>query len=95
MKIQPLHDRVVIKRAEAEIKTPSGIVLPGASADKPSEGEVLAVGQGKVLDNGKVLTLEVKVGDKVIFGKSAGTEVKVDGEQYLILRETEIIAILN
>lgn len=95
MNIRPLHDRVVVKRVEEETKTAGGIVLPGSAAEKPSEGEVLAVGAGKQLDNGQVRTLEVKVGDKVLFGKYSGTEVKVDGEQYIIMREEDIMGILG
>ena len=95
MKIRPLHDRVVVKRIEEETKTAGGIVLPGSAAEKPSEGEVLAVGSGKPLDNGQVRALEVKVGDKVLFGKYSGTEVKVDGEQYIVMREEDIMGILG
>ncbi|MDD2739477.1 MAG: co-chaperone GroES [Methylomonas lenta] len=95
MKIRPLHDRVVVKRVEEETKTAGGIVLPGSAAEKPSEGEVLAVGSGKALDNGQVRALEVKVGDKVLFGKYSGTEVKVDGEQLIVMREEDIMGILG
>ena len=95
MKIRPLHDRVVVKRVEEETKTAGGIVLPGSAAEKPSEGVVLAVGAGKPLDNGQIRALEVKVGDKVLFGKYSGSEVKVDGEQYIVMREEDIIGILG
>lgn len=95
MKIRPLHDRVVVKRVEEETKTAGGIVLPGSAAEKPSEGVVLAVGAGKPLDNGQVRPLEVKVGDKVLFGKYSGSEVKVDGEQYIVMREEDIVGILD
>ena len=95
MKIRPLHDRVVVKRVEEETKTAGGIVLPGSAAEKPSEGEVLAVGNGKPLDNGQVRTLEVKVGDKVLFGKYSGTEVKIDGEQFIVMCEEDILGILG
>jgi chaperonin GroES len=95
MKIRPLHDRIVVKRVEEETKTAGGIVLPGSAAEKPSEGEVLAVGSGKPLDNGQVRALEVKVGDKVLFGKYSGTEVKVDGEQLIVMREEDIMGILG
>ena len=95
MNIRPLHDRVVVKRVEEETKTAGGIVLPGSAAEKPSEGEVLAVGSGKPLDNGQVRALEVKVGDRVLFGKYSGTEVKVDGEQYIVMREDDIMGILG
>jgi len=95
MKIRPLHDRIVVKRVEEETKTAGGIVLPGSAAEKPSEGEVLAVGSGKPLDNGQVRALEVKVGDKVLFGKYSGTEVKVDGQQLIVMREEDIMGILG
>ncbi len=95
MKIRPLHDRVVVKRVEEETKTAGGIVLPGSAAEKPSEGEIVAVGSGKPLDNGQVRALEVKVGDKVLFGKYSGTEVKIDGDQYVVMREEDIMGILG
>ncbi len=95
MKIRPLHDRVIVKRVEEETTTAGGIVLPGSAAEKPSEGEVLAVGNGKLLDNGEVRALEVKVGDKVLFGKYSGTEVKVDGEEVIVMREEDIMGILG
>ncbi len=95
MKIRPLHDRVIVKRVAEETKTAGGIVLPGSAAEKPSEGEVLAVGNGKPLDNGQVRAMEVKVGDKVLFGKYSGTEVKVDGEEVIVMREEDIMGILS
>ena len=95
MKIRPLHDRIVVKRVEEETKTAGGIVLPGSAAEKPSEGEVLAVGPGKALDNGQVRAMAVSVGDTVLFGKYSGTEVKVDGEQYIIMREEDVMGILG
>jgi len=95
MKIRPLHDRVIVKRVAEEATTAGGIVLPGSAAEKPSEGEVLAVGNGKQLDNGEVRALEVKVGDKVLFGKYSGTEVKVDGEDVIVMREEDIMGILG
>jgi len=95
MNIRPLHDRVVVKRVEEETKTAGGIVLPGSAAEKPSEGVILAVGNGKPLDNGQIRPLEVKVGDKILFGKYSGSEVKVDGEQYIVMREDDIIGILG
>ncbi|HBA66201.1 MAG TPA: co-chaperone GroES [Methylococcaceae bacterium] len=95
MKIRPLHDRVIIKRVEEETKTAGGIVLPGSAAEKPSQGEVLAVGSGKVLENGQVRALEVKVGDKVLFGKYSGSEVKIDGEEVVVMREEDIMAVLS
>jgi chaperonin GroES len=95
MNIRPLHDRVIVKRVEEETTTPGGIVLPGSAAEKPSQGKVLAVGSGKVLDNGTVRALEVKVGDKVLFGKYSGNEVKVDGEDLIVMREEDIMGILG
>ena len=95
MNIRPLHDRVIVKRVEEETTTAGGIVLPGSAAEKPSEGEVLAVGSGKQLDNGEVRALEVKVGDKVLFGKYSGSEVKIDGEELIVMREEDIMGILG
>ncbi len=95
MAIRPLHDRVVIKRLEAEEKTASGIVLPGTATEKPDMGEVVAVGNGKVLDNGERRALELKTGDKVIFGKYSGQAVKVDGEELLVMREEDIMGIVE
>ncbi len=95
MNVKPLADRVVVKVLEAEEKTASGIVLPDKAKEKPQEGEVKAVGTGKVLENGTKQEMEVKVGDKVIFSRYAGTEVKVDGEEYLILRQDDILALMN
>ncbi|GIX21929.1 MAG: 10 kDa chaperonin [Gammaproteobacteria bacterium] len=95
MKIRPLHDRVIVKRLEEERTTPGGIVIPDTAAEKPIKGEVVAVGNGKVLENGEVRPLDVKVGDKVLFGKYAGTEVKVDGQELLVMREDDITAIIE
>lgn len=95
MKIKPLGDRVVVKALEQEEVTPSGIVLPDKAKEKPQEGEVVAVGTGKVLDSGTKLELEVKVGDKVIYSKYAGTEIKKDDQEYLILSERDILAIVE
>lgn len=95
VKIRPLGDRVVVKALSRESVTKSGIVLPDTATEKPQEGEVVAVGSGKVLDNGKRTTLEVSVGQKVLFAKYAGSEVKVDGEEYLILRESDIMGIVE
>lgn len=95
MAIRPLHDRVVIKRLEAEEKTASGIVLPGTAAEKPDMGQVLAIGHGKILDNGERRALELKVGDKVIFGKYAGQTVKVDGDEVLVMREEDVMGIVE
>jgi chaperonin GroES len=94
-KLQPLGDRLVVKAVERETVTKSGIMLPDTAKEKPQEGEVLAVGPGKVLDNGKRSTLEVQAGQHVLFAKYAGTEVKIDGEEYLILRESDIMGIIE
>jgi len=94
MNIRPLHDRVVVKRMAEETVTAGGIVLPGSAAEKPSQGEVVAVGNGKPLDNGQVRALEVKVGDKVLFGKYSGSEVKIDGEELVVMREDDIMGVL-
>ena len=94
MNIRPLHDRVIVKRVEEETTTPGGIVLPGSAAEKPSQGIILAVGTGKALDNGTVRALDVKVGDKVLFGKYSGNEVKVDGEDLIVMREEDIMGVL-
>ena len=95
MNIRPLHDRVIVRRMEEERTSPGGIVLPDAATEKPIQGEVLAVGNGKVLENGEVRPLEVKVGDKVLFGKYSGTEVKVGGEDVLVMREEDIVGVLE
>ncbi|MDH5692535.1 MAG: co-chaperone GroES [Gammaproteobacteria bacterium] len=95
MNIRPLHDRVVVRRMEEERTSPGGIVIPDAATEKPSRGEVVAVGHGKPLDNGDTRALVVKVGDKVLFGKYAGTEIKIDGEEVLILREDDLVAIVD
>jgi chaperonin GroES len=95
MKIRPLHDRVVIRRLEDERKTAGGIVIPDTAAEKPVRGEVIAVGNGKILDNGDVRSLDVKVGNKVLFGKYSGTEVKVEGEDLVVMREDDIMAVLE
>lgn len=95
MKIRPLHDRVIVKRVEAEEKTSSGIVLPGNAAEKPDMGEILAIGTGKQLDDGSVRALQVKVGDKVIFGKYSGQTVKVDGNDLLVMREEDIMGVVE
>lgn len=93
--IKPLGDRVVIKVLEGEMKTKSGIVLPDTAKEKPQEGQIVAVGTGKLLDNGQRVALDVKAGDKIIFSKYAGTEVKVDGQEYLIVSERDILAIVE
>jgi chaperonin GroES len=93
MKIRPLQDRIVIKRLESENKTKGGIIIPDTAKEKPIEGRVVAVGNGKVLKDGKVRPLEVKVGDVVLFGKYTGTEVKIDGEEHVLLREDDVLAV--
>ena len=94
MKIRPLHDRLVVFRVEDEKKTKGGIVIPDTATEKPIRGKVIAVGTGKVLENGQVRALAVKVGDVVMFGKYAGTEITVDGQDYLIMKESDIFAVL-
>ncbi|HEY0488311.1 MAG TPA: co-chaperone GroES [Telluria sp.] len=94
MNLRPLHDRVIVKRLDQETKTASGLIIPDAAAEKPDQGEILAVGNGKVQENGTVRPLEVKVGDRVLFGKYSGQTVKVDGEELLVMREEDIMAVL-
>lgn len=95
MKLRPLHDRVVIRRVEEETKTAGGILLPGSAAEKPSQGEVVAAGNGVVAENGTVRPLDVKVGDKVLFGQYSGSTVKVNGDEFLIMKESEIFAVIE
>ena len=95
MKIRPLQDRVVIKRLEEEPTSAGGIIIPGSAAEKPSKGEVVAVGPGKVMDNGQVHAVSLKVGEKILFGKYAGTEVKVDGAEYVVMREDDVMGVLE
>src|SRR5258706_16080542 len=95
MKIRPLQDRLVVKRLAEEEKTKGGIIIPDSAKEKPIEGEVLAVGNGKVTEEGKVRPLDVKAGDRVLFGKNSGTEIKIDGEELLIMREEEVLGILS
>jgi chaperonin GroES len=95
MKIRPLHDRVVVRRQEEERTTASGIVIPDSATEKPIQGEVVAVGNGKVMENGDTRAMDVKVGDKVLFGKYSGTEVKIDGEELLVMREEDIMGVLE
>ena len=94
MKLRPLHDRLVVKRLDNERKTSSGIVIPDNAAEKPDQGEVLAVGNGKILEDGKVRPLDVKVGDKILFVKYSGQTVKVDGDELLVLREDDVMAVI-
>ena len=95
MNIRPLHDRVIIRRMEEEKTSPGGIVIPASAAEKPVKGQVVAVGKGKILDNGDVRPLDVKKGDLILFGKYSGTEVSVDGEELLVMREDDITAIIS
>ena len=95
MKVRPLHDRVIVKREDEEKTTKGGIIIPDTAKEKPVEGQVIAVGDGKVADDGKKIPLEVKAGDKVLFGKYAGTEIQIEGEENLIMREDDIIAIVE
>src|SRR3954466_9231767 len=94
MNLRPLHDRVIVKRLDQETKTASGLIIPDAAAEKPDQGEVLAVGNGKVQENGNVRPLEVKVGDRVLFGKYSGQTVKVNGDELLVMREEDIMAVV-
>ena len=95
MKIRPLQDRVIVKRLEEEEKTKGGIIIPDTAKEKPQEGKVIAAGKGKLTDEGKVIPLDVKVGDRILFGKYAGTEVKIEGEEHLIMREDDILGIIE
>jgi chaperonin GroES len=95
MAIRPLHDRVLVRRVEGDKKSPGGIVIPDTAAEKPMEGEVVSVGNGKLLDNGELRALDVKAGDKILFGKYSGTEVKVDGEELIVMREDDIMGIVE
>ena len=94
MKLRPLHDRVIVKRLEQETKTASGIVIPDAAAEKPDQGEVIAVGAGKRTDDGKLQPMDVKVGDRILFGKYSGTTVKIEGDEYLVMREDDIMGVI-
>jgi chaperonin GroES len=95
MKVRPLHDRILIKRVEEEQKTSGGIIIPDTAKEKPQQGRVIAVGNGKVTDEGKVIPLEVSVGDRILFGKYSGSEINLDGEEHLIIREEDVLAILG
>lgn len=94
MKIRPLHDRVVVKRLEGESKTAGGIVIPDTAGEKPDQGEVVAIGKGKILEDGKVRPLDVKVGDRILFGKYTGQTVKIEGTEYLVMREDDIMGVI-
>ena len=95
MKIRPLQDRVIVKRLEEEEKTKGGIIIPDTAKEKPQEGKVIAVGKGKVTEDGKLIPLDVKAGDRILFGKYSGTEVKIEGEEHLILREEDILGVIE
>ncbi len=95
MKVKPLHDRVIVKRVEEDEKTKGGIIIPDTAKEKPVEGKIVAVGDGKIQEDGKKTPLEVKKGDRVLFGKYAGTEIQIDGEEHLIMKEDDIIAIIS
>ncbi len=95
MKIRPLQDRVIVKRLEEEGKTKGGIIIPDTAKEKPQEGKVIAVGKGKMTEDGKVIPLDVKVGDKILFGKYSGTEVKIEGDEHLIMREEDILGVIE
>jgi len=95
MKLKPLQDRILVQRVEEETTTKGGIIIPDSAKEKPAEGKVVAVGDGKVADDGKRVALEVKKGDRILFGKYSGTEVKIDGEEYLIMREDDVLGIIE
>ena len=95
MKLRPLHDRLIVKREAEERKSPGGILIPDTATEKPTYGKVLAVGNGKILENGSVRALDVKVGDKILFGKYSGSEVKLDGEEVVVMREEDILAVVG
>ena len=95
MKVRPLHDRIIVKRLEEEEKTKGGIIIPDTAKEKPIEGKVIAVGDGKIKEDGKKIPLDVKKGDRVLFVKYAGTEIKIDGEKHLMMREDDILAIIE
>jgi chaperonin GroES len=95
MKIRPLHDRVIVQRIQEEEKTKGGIIIPDTAKEKPQEGKIIAVGPGKVLDNGTKVTPDVKVGDKILFGKYSGTEIKIEGEEFLMMREDDILGVIE
>ena len=94
-KVRPLHDRLLVKRIEETETVKGGIIIPDSAKEKPQEGEVIAVGNGKILDNGNKVELDVKAGDKILFGKYSGTDIKIDGEEYMILREDEVLAVIG
>jgi len=95
MNIRPLHDRIIVERIEEETTTASGIIIPDSAKEKPQEGTVIAVGKGKVTEDGKVLPLDVKVGDKILFGKYSGTDIKIEGNEYLMMREDDVLGVVE
>ena len=95
MKIRPLQDRVIVQSIEEEAKTKGGIIIPDTAKEKPQEGKVIAVGPGKILENGTKTTLDVKVGDKILFGKYSGSEIKIDGEEFIMMREDDILGVIE
>ncbi|QKQ24068.1 co-chaperone GroES [Candidatus Ruthia endofausta] len=95
MNIRPLHDRVIVRRTQEEKTTESGLIIPDSATEKPSKGEILAVGHGRINDNGDVIALDVKVGDQVLFGQYAGNEIKADGETLLVMREDDVVAVIE
>jgi chaperonin GroES len=95
MKLKPLQDRILVQRVEEETTTKGGIIIPDTAKEKPAEGKVIAVGNGKLADDGKRIAMEVKTGDRILFGKYAGTEVKIDGQEYLILREDDVLGVIE
>ncbi|MDH3809324.1 MAG: co-chaperone GroES [Desulfuromonadales bacterium] len=95
MNIRPLHDRIIVERLEEETTTASGIIIPDSAKEKPMQGDVIAVGKGKVTEDGKVLPLDVKVGDKVLFGKYSGTEIKIEGKEFLMMREDDVLGVVE
>jgi chaperonin GroES len=95
MKVRPLHDRILVKRVEEEQKTAGGIIIPDTAKEKPQEGRVIAVGNGKITDEGKLIPLEVSVGDRILFGKYSGSEINLDGAEHLIIREEDVLAVLG
>lgn len=95
MKLRPLHDRILVKRVEEEKQTKGGIIIPDTATEKPIEGNVIAVGKGKIADDGKTIALDVKKGDRILFGKYGGTDVKIDGVEYLIMREDDVLGIIE
>ncbi|MDD2318211.1 MAG: co-chaperone GroES [Desulfobacterales bacterium] len=95
MKLRPLNDRILVKRVEEETKTKGGIIIPDTAKEKPAEGKIISVGKGKLADDGKRIALELKAGDRILFGKYSGTEVKIEGEEYLIMREDDVLGVIE